>query len=236
MALPTRLATVTTKSVGTASSTNFNVAGHTTDAGTDCLIVCVIWGGTTTSTVSAISWNGSALTLIPSSTATQSGVTKIEWYYLLAPTIQGPSTVTVTMSAGARGGAVALNYQNVNQSVPFGTAATNVSGANNVNETVTVTSAAGELVLAALTANNGDTTTVTAGNTQVLNTVLNPGGTTNSVIALIEEASGAASVAMTGTLSTARAWAASGVALKPTAGGSSWGPSLSDRLNRLVIA
>jgi len=235
MALPTRLATVTTKSVGTASSTNFNVTGHTTDAGTDCLIVAVFWGGVTTTTVSAISWNGSALTLIPSSTATQSGVTKIEWYYLLAPTIQ-TGTVTVTMSAGARGGAVALNYQNVNQSVPFGTAATNVSGSNNVNETVTVTSAAGELILAALAANNGDTTTVTAGNTQVLNTVLNPGGTTNSVIALIEEASGAASVAMTGTLSTARAWAASGVALKPTAGGSSWGPSLSDRLNRLVIA
>lgn len=236
MATPVRLATSTIKSVATGGSTNFNVAGHTTDAGTDCLIVAVIWGGATTTTVSAISWNGSALTLIPSSTATQAGVTKIEWYYLLAPTIQGPATITVTMSSAARGGAIAYNYQNVNQSVPFGTAATNVSGSNNVNETVTVTSAAGELILAALAANNGDTTTVTAGNTQVTNTVLTAGGTTNSVIALIEEASGAASVAMTGTLSTARAWAASGVALKPTAGGSSWGPSLSDQLNRLVRA
>lgn len=213
----TRLATVTTKTAASAGSTNFNIGSHTTDTGTDCLLVGVFWSGTTTTTVSTITWNGVSLTTVPSSTATSAGAAKIQWFYLLAPTIQSASTVTITMSAASRGGAVAINYSGVHQTTPFGTAATATSSVNNTTPTVTVTSATGEIVLAGWCSNNGDTTTETtdASISEICNFI---GSATAGAVSGREVAgdkAGAASVVMSGTWSTSRAWAISGVSIKP---------------------
>lgn len=233
----TRGATVTTKSVASGGSTNFNITGHTTDAGTDCLVVGVFWSGTTTTTVSTITWNGVSLTLVPSSTATSAAVAKVEWYYLLAPTIAGPATITITTSAAARGGAVAINYSGVHQTVPVGTAATN-TGSATTTPSVVVSSAAGEACLGAWGCNNGDTTTETTDVTvtELCNFIGSATAGANSGREVAGQKAGAASVTLNGTWSTNRSWAASGFPLKPAAATTSWGPSLSDQLNRLVLA
>lgn len=208
----TRLSTITTKAIASGGSSNWN-GSHTTDASTDCLFVIVFWSGATTTTISTISWNG--VSLAPTlGTANQSGADKVQLYCLVAPTIQ-TGTLTVTPSANARGGWVAVNYSGVNQTTPTGTIATNTSSSNNTSPTVTVTSAVGEIVIAGLASNNGDTTTITAGQTSLANFIGAAGDGTTSGRFLVEEASGAASVAMNGTLSTARAWAAAGISIKP---------------------
>lgn len=216
----TRGGTITQKAVGTTATTNFNVTGHTTDAGTDLLMVGVIMVATTTPSVSTITWNGVSLSLVPGSTANQSGVVKILWYYLLAPTIQSASSVTVTLSGTTRGGCVALNYSGVDQVTPFGTVVTAVSGSNNTTPTVTASSAAGELVLALAACNNGDTTTATAGSGQtgLANFIGSAGAGANSGRILMSEEAGAASVVMDGTWSAARSWGTSAVPIKPAAG------------------
>lgn len=206
-------ATVSTKIVAVGGSTNFNIT-HTTDTGTDYLIVFVFWSGTTTATVSTITWNGVALTSL--GTATQSGADKVQAFGLAAPSIQGPTALTVTMSVSAKGGAVALNYLNGGATLTTGTVVTAISGSNNVTPTVTASSAAGEIVVCGAAANNGDTTTVTAGSgqTERANFVGSPAAGASSGRFLVSDEPGAASVVMDGTWSASRAWSTVAVPIK----------------------
>ncbi len=201
---------VSTASAGNASTLSWS---HTVSGTNRLLIVSVAMGPTAAITVSGITYGGAALTLIgvADNTCCSPGRPRVEMWRLVAPAT-GANTVVVTLS-GANGSVIgtAVSYTGVDQTTPLGTFA-NTSGST-ATPSVTVTSAAGELVQDALgweTALN--TATVAAGQTQQWNVTTAPndkarsGGSTEA---------GAASVVMSWTLSGASRWSQGGVSIKP---------------------
>ena len=143
----------------------------------------------------------------------QSTQTRIEIWRLIAPA-SGTAAVTVTMSAAAVFGGGAASFSDVDQTTPLGTFAGD--GDNTTTPTVTVTSAAGELVFDTVGA-RGDATalTVGAGQTQLWN--YTTGSTVGHVIGGGSTEPGAASVTMSWTESVliGRSWAIGAVPIRP---------------------
>lgn len=117
--MPTRLATVSTGSTPTTGGTSLTFS-HTVDSGTDVLLVSVCLGGSTP-VVSGVTFDGVALTQKADASAGD-GQKRVDWWYLLSPTV---TTANVVVSFNfARGGAVAVNYDDVDVAgTPFGTGA-----------------------------------------------------------------------------------------------------------------
>ena len=156
-------------------------------------------GGSST----GVTYGGVALTLV----GRRTGSHTVEIWRLLSPTV-GNASVVASFGAVKRvvGGGVA--FDGVNQSTPTGTFA-GATGSSNA-PTVSVTSAAGELVLDVLYGNDGVTATATGGQTAIWNVlvggVVRGAGGTNA---------GAASVTMSWSLSAATQWEIGGVSIIP---------------------
>lgn len=182
---------------------------HTCTGTNLVLIVQAVNYDATVGTVSGITYNGVALTKIAG--VTFSSNFNNEGWYLIAPAT-GTHDVVITWSASqllVAGGIV--SYTGAHQSAVIGTPAT--ASGNDTTPTVTVSSAAGELVIDGVFVNNDTSSTPGSGQTEEYDQ--NVG--LPASFAVSREA-GAASVVMDHTIG-AHEWGSWAVALKPVATG-----------------
>lgn len=201
--------------VDSVSSFGSNGAGpftwpHTC-SGSDRLLRVTTSHFDSSDTVTGVTYNGVALTAVPSG-STNNGQYYITAYYLIAPDA-GTYDIVVTVSGSVFDfGAGAVSYTDVHQTVPLGTAVTAVG--TSTTPSVTVSSAADELVDDGLVIIHGGTLSVGAGQTQRWNAIASSGfikyaGSTEG---------GAASTTMSWSNSSSQTWAIVAVPIKPTAG------------------
>lgn len=177
------------------------------------LIVDVVTAGAAwPTTVSGITYDGGAMTLV-TSVESPNGYSRTERWRLIAPATGAKSIVVTFTGPGISYAIAARSYYDVNQTTPLGTSAT-ASANSGTNATVDVTSATGELVIDAVGVTEPATTaTVGSGQTQRSN-VVSSGGFTDQRCATAEE-DGATSVTMNWTLGASAMWSIIGSPLKP---------------------
>lgn len=194
---------------------------HTT-AGTNRLMMVGVSLNLTNNaaaTVSSVTYNGVALTLVGSHN--DAGNTRrMELWKLVAPPV-GTFNVVVTIGGltltqsnmGVVAGAT--TFTGVDQNTPLGTFASN-DGAATTNSTVTVTSNPGEVVIDTL-ATGGDVTVTGFTGSQTSQWNLNSGGTTAAldVTGFGSTAVGAPNVTTAEVLSAASNWSLGAVSIKP---------------------
>jgi len=163
-------------------------------------------------TISSITYNGVALTAVPGG-STNNGQYYVTAYYLIAPDT-GTHDIVVTVSGSVFDfGAGAISYTDAHQTTPLGTAVT--ATGTSTTPSVTVSSAADELVDDGLVIIHGGTLSVGAGQTQRWNAIATSGfikyaGSTEG---------GAASTTMSWSNSSSQTWAIVAVPIKPVGGG-----------------
>jgi hypothetical protein len=194
-----------------ADNTSSLTWSHTTSAGSDRILIVGV-SSDQNDPVSTITYNGVNLTKLESEK--YGFVNKVELWYLVNPS-SGTHNVVVTLSSSSDGlGGGAVTYTGVDQSTPVGTAVKN--NGYNLNPTVTVSSAADELVIDVLCVDDGGAT-ITVGGGQTTRYSSNP----SENLGRGSSEPGAASVTMSWTLSnvgSADHWAIIAVALKPVSG------------------
>ena len=183
---------------------------HTVGSGDNgYLIVSIAYKSKNTS-VTSVTYGGTALTLLGGTTFSGGDDTRAEMWYLKIPAT-GTDNVVVNLSASSDFVAGATNYYNVDQTTPTGS----VVGATGSGGTpsVTVASAANELVIDTLAQRSVTTGTVGAGQAEAFQQSTGGGGT-NQWGSSSREA-GEASVTMSWNMSGGSEWALAAVALKP---------------------
>lgn len=207
--------------VDSVSSFGSNGAGPFTWAhtcsGTDRLLRVTTSHFDNSDTIDSITYNGVALTAVPGG-STNNGQYYVTAYYLIAPDT-GTHDIVVTVTGSVFDfGAGAISYTDAHQTTPLGTAVT--ATGTSTTPSVTVSSAADELVDDGLVIIHGGTLSVGAGQTQRWNAIaggfIKYAGSTEG---------GAASTTMSWSNSSSQAWAIVAVPIKPTGGGSG-GPNI----------
>jgi Tfp pilus assembly protein PilV len=200
--------TVTFDAASSAMSSPTNALTWThTPVGTPSLVVVGVMLADTGATVSTVTYGGTALTLIRS---TVNGSLAKTWLYRLASPPAGAQTVIVILSAADRKVAGAITVTGSDTATPI----SNHAGAIGTSTTpsVTVTSAAGELVVDTATSFEGGTWTAGAGQTEWWDRQQNPVSGAGSTEA------GAASVTMSWTNTLNNEWAISAASIKAAGG------------------
>lgn len=161
-------------------------------------------------TPTGATYNGVAMTAIPSSTAAN-GNYKIAGFYLIAPAT-GTNNVVISFSGTMSDmGAGSVSFTDAHQTTPLGTAVT--ATGTSTTPSVTVSSAAGEIVVDGLAIIHGSTLTVGGSQTQRWNAIASGGfikyaGSTQN---------GASSTTNTWTNGNSQTWAQGAVPVKPVA-------------------
>lgn len=191
---------------GSGSSLTF---AHTCSGSNRLLVVWVSYYDSF-DTPTGVTYNGVAMTAIPSSTAAN-GDYKIAGYYLINPAT-GTNNVVISFTGSMFDiGAGSVSFTDAHQTTPLGTAVT--ATGTSTTPSVTVSSAAGEIVLDGLVIVHSGTLTVDGSQTQQWkantgNAFIKYAGSTEG---------GAASTTMSWSNSTSQAWAAGAVPVKPVA-------------------
>lgn len=201
--------------IDAVSSTNSSGAGpftwtHTCSGSNRLLKVDIAYYDSG-DTVSAVTYNGDAMTVIPSSTVSNGQYT-VTSYGLIAPDL-GSNTISVTFTGAVFDfGAGAISWADADQTTPFGTAVT--ATGTSATPSVNVSSASGEIVADALVIVHGGTLTVDGSQSQRYNAIaggfIKYAGSTEA---------GASTTTMSWSNSTSQAWAIVGVPVKPVSGG-----------------
>ena len=191
---------------------------HTT-TGTNLLLVVGVSMNISqqNTSVSTITYNGVALTLIGSHNDSSNARRTEMWRLVNPPTGTHNVVVSVTITGGATIGTVAgaTTFTGVDQNSPIRTYASNDSnGTAGTNAFVNVASASGDEVLETLAANSGETVTLTS-TAQVQQWSLNSAGGTRDVHGFGSTRAGAPSVPMSEDLNANSAWSDSGVSIRP---------------------
>lgn len=196
-----------------ASSGLDRTFAHTVDAGNDRLLLVATGDFTTGRSLSGVTYAGVALTLVASTTVvgtsnTNAGAT---FWALVNPPVGTDNVVVTTSSASTFLGSIATNVTGVHQTTPYGTPVTNSQGTN-VQPTIDVPSAVGDLVVDTLYARNNP---LTVGPGQTL-AATNKFGTNVHTMGVSSEAGTGSPVTMSWTVPTTFNWQTQvGVALKP---------------------
>lgn len=199
-------------SSGAANGVTSLTYSHTVSGSDRLLIVWVSWYHTI-AFITGVTYNGVAMTEIPSGSANSSNY-QIAGYYLVSPAL-GTNNVVINFSQSIFGtGAGSLSFTGVDQTNPLGTAVAATGGTS--TPSVTVSANAGEIVSDGLCIIHNGTLTVGGGQTQQWNAI-DSGG--NIKYAGSTEA-GAASTTMSWSNSTAQLWAQGAVPVKPAASAS----------------
>ena len=142
------IAVDTTSSAATASGGASSLTfSHTVNSGSDSILIVEVADshGGAGDPVASVTYGGQSLTLLGS--ATLPNAESADIWYLLAPTV-GTANVVVTLTGSCHFVAGATDYFGVNQTTPFGTLVT--ATGNSSTPSVTVASAAGQLVIDSL--------------------------------------------------------------------------------------
>ena len=181
-----------------------------TCAGSDRVLLVGISYYDSLDTVSAVTYNSVALTVVSSSTVSNGQYTST-MYRLIAPAT-GSNTVSVTFTGGVfdfKAGSV--SFTGADQTTPLGTAVT--ATGSSTTPSVTVTSATGEIVLDNLTIVHSGTLSVDGSQAQRWNGT----GAFGHIKGAASTEDGSTSTTMSWSNSTSQAWAISGVSVKPVA-------------------
>jgi len=200
------------RTTGSNPSGGSITVSHTAAADADCVIFCVYWLSDAGRSINSITWNGTSLSLVGSSTVLGAVTAAI---YQLTGITTGTRNAVVNFNGPP--GIIALlvaTYKGVNQTTPCGTPQTTSGNSNSFS--LSVSSASGNIVIDALNYTLSATATVGANQTEMIN--LNVGGS-NDVIAVGSREDGASSVTMSIDLSTSRNGAYIAVDVQAAAGG-----------------
>lgn len=194
---------------GTGSSLTF---AHTCSGSNRLLVVWVSYFDSADAPTGA-TYNGVAMTAIPSSTAAN-GNYKIAGFYLIAPAT-GTNNIVVSFSGAMSDmGAGAVSFTDADQTTPLGTAVT--ATGTNTTPSVTVTTSAGEIVVDGLVIVHGGTLTVDGSQIQRWNSIASNGF--QKYAGSTETAAGA-STSMDWNNSSSQQWAIGAVPIKPVSAG-----------------
>src|SRR5229473_2937496 len=200
---------------GTSSASGKAVStltwSHTAGSTPNRILIVGVSNQNTSRPVSSVTYGGTPLTRI----GFQNGGTsnRMELWSLTAPSA-GTANVVVTFSGSVDVVGGAVSFSGVNQAAPLGAFAS--AQGSNVSPSVTVPSAAGQVVIDALATNgDGSSATVGAGQTQRWNLKTGNGG--GNALGAGSTEPGASSVTMSWTLGHAHAWSIGAVPLKPGA-------------------
>jgi len=162
------------------------------------------------SALSGLTYNSVALTAIPSG-STANGQYHIDGSHLIAPAT-GTNNMVATFTGNVFDvGMGSTSFTGADQTTPLGTAVT--ATGTSTTPSVTVSSAAGEIVLDGLVIIHSSTLTVGGSQTQEWNAIANSG----FIKYAGSSQNGAASVSNTWTNGTSQAWAQGAVPIKPVA-------------------
>ncbi|WP_218029039.1 Ig-like domain-containing protein [Segetibacter aerophilus] len=182
---------------------------HTIGTGTDRLmLVGVSYANTNNPAIQSITYGGVPLTLV--GTVKSDGTETVAIYRLLSPA-SGSANVVVNMAPTAISGVVVgvTSYTGVDQTTPFSTYAS-TSGTQS-NPSLSIPSAANELVFAIAGANGALTSTTGTNIWTTTQTNINGAGTTQPGAA----GSANATFGLSGNFST-KTWVAAGISIKPS--------------------
>jgi VCBS repeat-containing protein len=200
-------------STGTANTgASSKTVSHTTSSGSDRLmLVGISFGKDNGDSVASVTYNGVALTKVD---AQDGGEGRVEIWRLVAPAT-GTANLVVNFSGTSHEGAAigVMTFTGVDQSTPLGAFAGAQADAG--NPSVTVTSAANELVFGVAAVSDSNDQGFTPGTGQTEKWDLFGGSSANG--AGTTEA-GAASVETSWTDPGGLKWAAAGVSIKPATG------------------
>lgn len=197
-------------------TTTLKTQSYTVNNGTNgILIVGLSLQGTgSPPTGTAVTYNGVAMTLVPSSRAVN-GNHVTELWYLLSPAT-GAHNIAASWTGNSNVVIGAISYVGVDAVTPLGTA--NTATGSSTAPSVIVSSATGEVVIDCIVTNSNPTYTAGSGQTKQWDNSSNiptpnckGGGSTEA---------GAASVTMDWTLGSSQLWCISSVAIKPSAAAS----------------
>lgn len=181
-----------------------------TCAGSDRVLLVGISYYDSGDTVSAVTYNSVALTVVSSSTVSNGQYTST-MYCLIAPAT-GSNTVSVTFTGSVfdfKGGSI--SFTGADQTTPLGTA--NTATGSSTNPSVDITSATGEIVLDNLVIVHSGTLSVDGSQTQRWNGT----GASGFIKGAASTEDGSTTTTMSWSNSTSQAWAISGVSVKPVA-------------------
>ena len=191
----------------TAAAATTQTWAHTVPSGNNRVLVVGLSLRTLTRTVTSLTYGGTALTKIGSSNVRMG----VELWRLVGPTV-GTANLVATWSGSSDMVGWSGSFTNVDQTTPTG--AIFVSNGSSTTPSVTVGSATGELVIDTLsTRGDAKSTSVGAGQTVICSGALGSNRTAGRGASSSE--AGAASVTMSWTMGSSKAWEMAAVALKP---------------------
>jgi uncharacterized repeat protein (TIGR01451 family) len=199
------------KTLTVGTNTTFTYS-HTVGVGMDRVLLVGVSCYNSAKTVTACTYNGVALTRVGfQDGGGGSNDRRMEIWRLINPPV-GTFNVSVTFSSSAKAVIGSASFFGVNQTTPNGTFVS--AGASTNLVTLTVPSAAGELVYDCMAVQgNAATATVGSGQTQLWNDYSRSNG--GAVVGCSSTEPGAASVVMTWNLSGLDYWVIGAVSLKP---------------------
>lgn len=204
---------------GTNTPDNTITISHNCSGSDRLLIVGVGIKTDANQTISSVTFDGSPMTLVPGSTATNGTNVLSALYYLIAPPT-GAKNIVITTSAGTFITAGGISFTGADQTAPLGTA--NTATGESLSASVNVSSSASEIVADVVSGNSpfGDPFSFTSGKTMRWTANAsgvaqgrNKGQGSTSV--------GAATTTMSYTASDTASWAISAVPLKEVQAGAS---------------
>ena len=211
-----------TSQVQSAGSSATSTWNHTVGTGNNRLLIVDVAVENAT-TVSSVTYGGQPLTLLSGLTNT----VRAEMWYMINPP-SGTAAIVVTTSTTIRFMNSAASYSGVHQTVPFGTPVTATGSGNSAS--ATVSSAVGEIVHDVVSQQGGyQTPTVGA------NQIQRHGATSGSGGGFGSREAGAASVQMSWTWGSARAFAQIAVAIKPAFTGPPAAPTDANTLGASLV-
>lgn len=212
---------------GGASSMSWS---HTTSGTNRALYVVVLYDFELSSSPTGVTYNSVAMTSVATTSSSHQG---ISIWQLVAPAT-GSNTIVVTASAtDMLAYAAGISFTGVDQSTPSGTAVVANDVGVNINTSLTVSSATGEIVLGGCQFRLGGGTCIyDSAGTEFDTTV----GESDQIVGSFVYLDGASSVAVNWHWSTGdgRENVAAAIPIKPVASAANWGQFLSKDLNRLV--
>lgn len=220
--------------VDAASNASGNGSGpftfsHTTSGSDRVMIIGISYYHYGT-TISAVTYNAVAATLIPSASV-DNGDYHVRMYYLIAPAT-GSNTVSVSVSSNLYGiGVGVVTFTGAHQTTPYGIPAT--ATGNSTTPTVDVLAGADEIAIDTLCIIHGSTLSVGSGQTSRWNAIQSSG--TIKYAGSTEP--GIGTTTMSWLNGNIQLWAMVAVAIKPVAvGGGSTMPVIVHHLRQQGIA
>ena len=207
---------VTNSKVASASGapTSLTIPNHSIVAGSNRVLMVVAGSGDTGHEVpTGVTWNGIAMTLVPSSYASAAAWCGVSlWYLLEASLSTATADVVITWAATPQDlvGGVSFVVTDVDQVTPFGTANTG-TGAS-ATASAAISSASGEVVIGGISSDSEGSINETG---TLIQKVLNVNFDSSFGA---QYYSGASSVTIQWGQANTN-WAVSGVSLKPAGGG-----------------